>query len=266
MNFTKMNGIGNDYIFINGTERKINIEKNEIKLLCNRNFGIGGDGLIIVEKSNISDFKMVIFNSDGSKAEMCGNALRCLIKFVLIERLTDKTNLKIQTDAGIRSVWLNSDGTVSANMSKPICIKVPIEYKADKDMNISGYKVNAGNPHFIVFSHDFQNLFEKYAKKISENFSVFPYGTNVEFAEIYPQDNLIKMRVYERGSGETLACGTGATSVFEIAFLLGKIKEKAKIILKGGEILCSHNDKGEVIITGKADINFEGKTKIIKGL
>ena len=263
MRFTKMNGLGNDYIFLDGTKKEIKLSESEIKKLCDRNFGIGGDGIIIVTKASNADFGMKIYNSDGSTAEMCGNALRCLAKYTFKKRLTGDKYLKIQTDGGIRFAKINGDGTVTANMGKPVSDFNLI--KLDFDIDISGYTVNAGNPHFVILQAFEERIFNEYAKKISEYRSIFPYKTNVEFAEIYPDKNMVNVRVYERGSGETLACGTGATAVFEICHHFGFLTDNAIVKLKGGVLMCSHNSKGEILVTGDAKFNYKGETDILNG-
>ena len=261
MRFTKMNGLGNDYIFLDGTEKIPKLSRREIIKLCDRNFGIGGDGVVVVTKSEKADFGMIIYNSDGSTAEMCGNALRCLAKYAFQSKLTTDKYLKIETGGGMRFVKINSDGTVTANMCKPVSdfvlTKIPL------DTVIQGYKISAGNPHFVVFCSSIDPLFDLYGAKLSENTAFFPERTNVEFAKLSSSDNFALVRVYERGSGETLACGTGATAVFEAAYHFGYLKDNAVIKLRGGMLHCSHNSKGEVLIRGDADFNFIGETDLL---
>ncbi len=261
MRFTKMNGLGNDYIFLDGTKELPTLSRGDIIKLCDRNFGIGGDGVVVVTKSDKADLKMIIYNSDGSTAEMCGNALRCLAKYAYNNGITSDKYLKIETGGGMRFAKINSDGTVTANMRKPFSdfnlTKIPLETV------IQGYKVNAGNPHFVVFCSSIDSLFDICGAKLSENTTYFPERTNVEFAKLSSSDNFAMVRVYERGSGETLACGTGATAVFEAAHHFGYLKDNAAIKLKGGTLYCSHNSKGEVLVTGDAEFNFTGETELL---
>ncbi len=261
MHFTKMNGLGNDYIFIDCTEKTVELTQNQIVALCDRHFGIGGDGIVLITRSPNADFGMIIYNSDGSRAEMCGNALRCLAKYAYNNKLTRDKYLKIETDGGMRFVKLNSDGTVTANMRKP---KSDFELIGIQlDTLVQGYKVNTGNPHFVVFGTAIDACFNEYAEKLSNKTDFFPARTNVEFAKIFTSDNSALVRVYERGSGETLACGTGATAVFETAYKFGYLKDNATITLKGGSLSLSHNSKGEVLVTGDAKFNYEGRTELL---
>ena len=167
------------------------------------------------------------------------------------------------TEYGKNQLVDNGDGTVTANMGKPVSDFNLI--KLDFDIDISGYTVNAGNPHFVILQAFEERIFDEYAKKISEYRSIFPYKTNVEFAEIYPDKNMVNVRVYERGSGETLACGTGATAVFEICHHFGFLTDNAIVKLKGGVLMCSHNSKGEILVTGDAKFNYKGETDILNG-
>lgn len=261
MHFTKMNGLGNDYIFIDCTEKTVEFGPKQIVALCDRHFGIGGDGIVMITKSQSADFGMTIYNSDGSRAEMCGNALRCLAKFAYNNKLTREKYLKIETDGGMRFVKINSDGTVTANMRKPKSDFEPTIVRLDT--SIQGYKVNTGNPHFVVFCTSFDEYFDEYAERLSNKTDVFPAKTNVEFVKVFPSDNKAVVRVYERGSGETLACGTGATAVFETAYKFGYLKDNATVVLKGGNLSLTHNSKGEVLVTGDAKFNYEGRTEIL---
>ncbi len=222
--FTKMHGLGNDYVYMDAIHQTIEKEADLAKFVSDRHFGIGADGLILIAKSEVADFKMRMFNSDGSEAEMCGNGIRCVGKFVYDKGLTNKTTVSIETLAGIKILLLNvKDGkveTVRVDMGEPILApeKIPVmaleepvknlKVKAlDKEFNFTC--VSMGNPHAVTQVQDLENFEVERYGKILETASVFPNKTNVEFIEIQDKEH-IKMRVWERGSGETLACGTGA--------------------------------------------------------
>ena len=260
LEFTKMHGIGNDYIYIDVAKNK---DLKEIftrysigalvRYLSNRNFGIGGDGVIFIEKSMIADFKMRIFNSDGTEAEMCGNGIRCFAKYIYDQKLTEKDILKIETLAGIKEVKKEkhilepSKETIEqyvVNMGKPI-ISGNLSISV-LDKNIQLTKILIGNPHAVIFTKDIENIPIKKYGPLIENHKYFPQKTNVEFVEIL-ENNLIKMRVWERGSGETFACGTGSCAAVVAGVSNNLIKRDVKVLLRGGEL----------------DINWDKKTNNI---
>lgn len=233
--FTKMEGLGNDYVYMDAINQKIENRSELARFVSNRNFGIGSDGLILIEKSEVADFKMTMFNSDGSQAEMCGNGIRCVAKFVYDKGMTDKTTLKIETLAGIKILELNvEDGkvkTVRVDMGDPIleAKKIPVVstekpvknlvLKA-KDREFKFTCVSMGNPHAITIVEDTSKFdVKKYGEELEVN-KAFPRRTNVEFVQIIDR-NTIKMRVWERGAGETLACGTGACATAVACHLNG---------------------------------------------
>ena len=222
--FTKMHGLGNDYVYMDAIHQTIENESSLAQFVSNRHFGIGSDGLILICQSDVADFKMRMFNADGSEAEMCGNGIRCVGKFVYDKGLTDKMTVTIETLAGIKILALNvKDGkveTVKVDMGEPILApeKIPVmaieepvknlKVKAlDKEFKFTC--VSVGNPHAITMVKEIENFEVETYGKILEIASVFPNKTNVEFVEIQDEEH-IKMRVWERGAGETLACGTGA--------------------------------------------------------
>ena len=279
IHFTKMEGLGNDYIYVDCTQKsdeEIEHISSLTKKMSDRHFGIGSDGLILICKSDVADFKMVMFNQDGSQAEMCGNGIRCVGKFVYDKGLTNKTGIKIETLAGIKYLQLhitdNKVEKVTVNMGEPIFIAEKIPVKLDSkskrfpkkvvvkalDKEFELYCVSMGNPHAVTIVKDLDNFnVEKYGKIIEED-KHFPNKTNVEFAEIVDKTT-IKMRVWERGAGETLACGTGAcaTAVVCLANSLVDPGEKIKLKLLGGDLDISW-DKN-VFMTGPATIAFEGE-------
>ena len=271
--FTKMQGLGNDYVYIDAINQNVENESTLAKFVSNRHFGIGSDGLILICKSEIADFKMRMFNADGSEAEMCGNGIRCVGKFVYDKGLTDKTNLTIETLAGIKTLKLNTKEnkvqTVRVDMGEPILEpeKIPVLSTLDPVKNLilktneKEFKftcVSMGNPHAITIVDDVKNFdVEKYGKELEVN-EVFPNRTNVEFIEIVDSKN-IKMRVWERGAGETLACGTGACASVVSTVLNNVTSRDVKVELLGGtlEIYWDEEDN-HVYMTGPAVTVFEG--------
>ena len=285
INFTKMQGLGNDYVYIDAIHQNIEQPSSLAKFVSNRNFGIGSDGLILICKSEVADFKMRMFNQDGSEAEMCGNGIRCVGKFVYDKGLTKKTNITVETLAGIKKLELHikSKGqkepqnvkegevqTVKVDMGKPILNPEEIPVIATetpvKDLKINAIDkqfkftcVSMGNPHAITIVDDVQNFdVEKYGKTIEVD-KTFPNKTNVEFAQIIDKQN-IKMRVWERGAGETLACGTGACATAVACYLNGYTNRTVNIQLLGGELLIQWNEIDDhIYMTGPAVTVFEGE-------
>ena len=271
--FTKMQGLGNDYVYIDAINQKIENMSYLAKFVSDRHFGIGSDGLILICKSDIADFKMRMFNSDGSEAEMCGNGIRCVGKFVYDKGLTNKTTLTIETLAGIKTLKLNTkEGkveTVKVDMGEPILDpeKIPVISKENPVKNLllkaedKEFKftcVSIGNPHAITEVKNTEKFdVEKYGK-ILEIDKVFPNKTNVEFIQILDKEH-IKMRVWERGAGETLACGTGACATAVACYLNGKTNRKVEVELLGGNLYIEWNEKdNHIYMTGPAVTVFEG--------
>lgn len=282
IDFLKMEGLGNDYVYVDCTKKSSEEIEEISKLACkisDRHFGIGSDGLILICKSEVADFKMQMYNQDGSQAEMCGNGIRCVGKFVYDKGLTDKKNIKIETLAGIKYLDMNIENNkvknVTVNMGEPIFEEKIIPCIADnKDdiphVNISVLDkkfdftcVSMGNPHAITIVDNVDEFDVKKYGEIVECDKHFPKKTNVEFIEIV-DDTTIKMRVWERGAGETLACGTGASASVVACILNGYIKDNCdiKVILLGGDLSIKW-DK-DVFMTGPANIVFEGKYTIKK--
>ncbi len=261
--FTKMTGLGNDYIYINNlddTNRIINIPAFT-RYICNRHFGVGADGIILIKNSKVADFKMEIYNSDGSKAEMCGNGIRCFGKYVYDKKLTTNKNLKIETLAGIRELKLKTEKElvkeVTVNMG---CAKIgnTVNLKI-LGVDIRGIKVSMGNPHFIIMTKNLDKVNVTEFGPLIENNKVFPQKTNVEFIQI-EGTRTIKMKVWERGSGETFACGTGACASFAISHHLGMVNDEVKVYLKGGTLNIKKNHENqEIFMTGLATKICDGK-------
>ena len=272
--FTKMHGLGNDYVYMNAIHQHIEDESTLAQFVSNRNFGIGSDGLILICKSEKADFKMRMFNSDGSEAEMCGNGIRCVGKFVYDKGLTQKTEVTIETLAGIKTLQLNVKNgkveTVKVDMGEPILepkeIPVISEEKPVKNLKLKAEDkefvftcVSMGNPHAITIVDNTKEFdVEKYGKVLEVN-KAFPNKTNVEFIEIVDKNN-IKMRVWERGAGETLACGTGACASVVACVLNNLTERNVNVELLGGklEIEWNKNDN-HVYMTGPAVTVFEGE-------
>ena len=271
MKFTKMEGCGNDYVYVNGFEEKID-NPNEVAIaVSDRHFGIGSDGLIIINPSEVADFKMCMYNADGSEGKMCGNGIRCVAKYVYDFKLTDKDVITVETLSGIKTLKLNVENgkvkTVRVNMGAPIleCDKVPVKYDDEKMINkpvkVDGKTFNItcvsmGNPHAVTFINDTDNLeIEKIGPKF-ENNEIFPDKVNTEFIQIIDKKT-VKMRVWERGSGETFACGTGACASV-VASVLNRLTEnKVTVKLLGGELEIEYNqDENTVYMTGPARVVF----------
>ena len=272
--FTKMHGLGNDYVYIDAINQKIENESSLAKFVSNRHFGIGSDGLILICKSEVADFKMRMFNSDGSEAEMCGNGIRCVGKFVYDKELTNKTTVKIETLAGIKTLILNTkDGkveTARVDMGEPIleAEKIPVISTEEPVKNLEleaenkKFKftcVSMGNPHAITIVENTKEFnVEKYGK-VLEIDKAFPKKANIEFAQIIDRQN-INMRVWERGAGETLACGTGACATTVACNLNGLTNRKVNIELLGGTLNIEWNENdNHVYMTGPAVTVFDGE-------
>ena len=271
--FTKMHGLGNDYVYMDAIHQKIENESSLAQFVSNRHFGIGSDGLILICKSDVADFKMRMFNSDGSEAEMCGNGIRCVGKFVYDKGLTDKTTVTIETLAGIKTLELNTkDGkveTVKVDMGEPILNPKEIPVISDEEpvknlmLEAEGRKfkftcVSMGNPHAITEVEDTEKFdVEKYGKVLEVD-KAFPNKTNVEFIQIVDK-NHVKMRVWERGAGETLACGTGACATAVACYINGKTDRNVEVELLGGKLYIEWNEENNhIFMTGPAVTVFEG--------
>lgn len=275
--FVKMHGLGNDYLYINCIKNREPLFPEELaKRLSNRHFGVGADGIILVCNSKIADFKMRIFNSDGSEAEMCGNGIRGFAKYVYDYNLIDKNEFKIETLAGIRKVKLNTlNKSITENITVDMCepilhpVKIPVLTREEppiKDLKIVIKNkiftitcVSMGNPHAIIRLHNLEDINVKEYGPLIENRSEFPKRTNVEFIEIKDRSR-IKMKVWERGAGETLACGTGACASTVASVLNGYTERKVVVELLGGELEVEWNEEdSHVYMTGPATTVFRGR-------
>lgn len=274
LKFTKMHGLGNDYVYMDAINQNIENRTELAKFVSDRHFGIGSDGLILICPSKIADFKMQMFNSDGSEAEMCGNGIRCVGKFVYDNGLTDKTTISIETLAGIKILEMKEENgkikLAKVDMGEPILdperipvitqenpVKNLILKAEDREFKFSC--VSMGNPHAITFIKENVNNFDicKYGR-ILEIDRAFPNKANIEFVNIIDDKNL-KMRVWERGAGETLACGTGACAVAVSAMLNNYTQRKVTVKLLGGDLEIEwNNENNHVYMTGPATTVFEG--------
>lgn len=277
LKFTKMHGLGNDYIYINGFEEQIENPSEVSIKISDRHFGIGSDGIVMILPSDTCDFRMRMFNNDGSEAEMCGNATRCVAKYVYDNKMTDKDVITLETLAGVMILDMQVvDGKVekvTVNMGQPKLDtkEIPAIFPKDKvineELDVKGTLYNItcvsmGNPHAITFVNDVDNFDVHGVGVLIENHEMFPRRINTEFAQIVDR-NTIKMRVWERGSGETLACGTGASATLVAAVLNDLTDRKAKLILLGGELEIEWNEAdNNVYMTGPATTVFQGEIEI----
>ena len=274
MKFTKMHGCGNDYVYVNLFEEHIDDPAEMSIKVSDRHFGIGSDGLITIEPSDIADFRMRIYNADGSEAEMCGNGIRCVAKYVYDHKLTDKTEISVQTGAGVKILKLFVKGDkveqVTVDMGEPVLAPAEIPVVADGDrvvdepIEVCGKEwrmtcVSMGNPHAVVFVDDVENFeLEKYGPHF-ENHERFPKRTNTEFVHVVSRTEAY-MRVWERGSAETWACGTGTCATVMACILNGKTDNKVLVHLRGGDLTIEYDEKtNHVFMTGPATEVFNGE-------
>ena len=273
MKFTKMQGLGNDYVYVNCFEEKIENPPAVARYVSDRHFGIGSDGLIMINPSEVADFEMEMYNADGSRGEMCGNGIRCVAKYVYDYRLTDKTQISVETLGGIKYLDLTvEDGKVvlvKVDMGKPeleadlIPIISEREQVIDEPIEVDGKEyhmtgVSMGNPHAVIYVDDVKNLdLEKIGPKF-ENHERFPKRINTEFVHCIDR-NTVEMRVWERGSGETLACGTGACAVAVASILNNLTDTRVTVKLLGGDLQIEWDrEKNHVFMTGPAKVVFDG--------
>lgn len=273
MKFTKMHGLGNDYVYVNCFEEKIDNPPAVARFVSDRHFGIGSDGLIMINPSKTADFEMEMYNADGSRGEMCGNGIRCVAKYVYDYGLTDKTQISVETLGGIKYLDLTvEDGKVSlvkVDMGKPeleadlIPIISEWEQVIDEPIEVDGKEyhmtgVSMGNPHAVIYVDDVKGLdLEKIGPKF-ENHERFPKRINTEFVHCIDRQT-VEMRVWERGSGETLACGTGACAVAVSSILNNLTDTQVTVKLLGGDLQIEWDrEKDRVFMTGPATVVFDG--------
>ncbi len=277
MKFTKMHGCGNDYVYVNLFEEKVN-NPDEVSIkVSDRHFGIGSDGLITIGPSDIADFRMRIYNADGSEAEMCGNGIRCVAKYVYDHKLTDKTEISVESGGGVKYLTLYVENEkvqqVRVDMGEPILEAKQIPVIADTNqvvdapIQVGGRTwnmtcVSMGNPHAVVFIDDTESFeLEKYGP-LFENHERFPQRTNTEFVQVLSRSEA-NMRVWERGSAETWACGTGTCACVMACILNGKTDDKVLVHLRGGDLTIEYNrETNHVFMTGPATEVFTGEIEV----
>ena len=281
LTFSKMHGIGNDYIYINCFQETVTDPEKLSIFLSDVRFGIGSDGLVLILPSEVADFRMRIFNADGSEAMMCGNATRCIGKYVYDMGMTDKTEISLETNSGIKYLTLypgadNKIESVKVDMGKAILVPKDIPVNSDLDrfiaqpVTVDGKEyamtcVSMGNPHAIVFLPDVDSLDLEKIGPSFEHHPLFPDRVNTEFVRVI-DDHTLQMRVWERGSGETFACGTGTCATVFAAVLNGycKMEEEILVHLRGGDLRIIYHEDETVTMIGPATYVFEGKMEYPK--
>ena len=288
MKFTKMHGLGNDYVYVNCFKEKIDNPPEVARFVSDRHMGIGSDGLIMINPSKVADFEMEMYNADGSRGEMCGNGIRCVAKYVYDYGLTDKTSISVETLGGIKYLDLTvEDGKVvlvKVDMGKPelAAVNIPILMEGyekgageegtvvDAPITVNGKEyhmtgVSMGNPHAVVYIDDLDSVKDLEIEKIGPDFEKherFPKRINTEFVRVLDR-HTVEMRVWERGSGETMACGTGACAVAVASILNGLTDDEVTVKLLGGDLQIEWDKTvGRVYMTGPATVVFDGEIDI----
>ncbi|MFZ9641986.1 MAG: diaminopimelate epimerase [Candidatus Methylopumilus sp.] len=272
--FTKMQGIGNDFVVIDGFNQAIKLSADQIRHLADRHFGVGCDQLLLVEQASHpnADFRYRIFNADGHEVEQCGNGARCFVKFVHQHKLTDKTQICVETASGLIYPKLEDNGLVTVNMGAPRFEPAQIPFIADQsaltyqlDLGNSAVEISTvsmGNPHAVQIVQDVDSAPVEVQGALIESHAKFPQRVNAGFMQII-NSHEIRLRVFERGAGETLACGTGACAATVAGIRLGKLQSPVKVIMRGGELNISWDgDQSAVMMTGPAITVFEGEISI----
>ena len=266
--FEKWQGCGNDFIMIDKLDGSA-IDDIDVKKICDRHFGIGADGVIFILPSNVADVKMRIFNSDGTEPEMCGNGIRCFARYLFEHSIINKVDFPVETGAGVLNVHL-TDNKVTVNMGRPIleADKIPVDGFGNNrvinetiEVDNKNYKmtcVSMGNPHCVIFVDSVSKINLNQIGSLFEINKIFPRRTNTEFAEVISNKE-IRMRVWERGAGITLACGTGACATAVAGVLNNLTDHKVKIILDGGDLEIDWSNEAEVYMTGAAEKVFAGQ-------
>ena len=278
MKFTKMQGIGNDYVYVNCFEETVADPERVSEIISDRHFGIGADGLVLIMPSDKANFRMRMFNADGSEGNMCGNATRCIGKFVYDNHLTDKTNITLETRSGIKKLTLYPENgkvkTVLVDMGKAVLkpADIPMNVSGDtfinKPITVDGKEVfitavSMGNPHAVTYVDDVDSLELEKIGPSFENHPLFPERVNTEFIKILDESTM-QMRVWERGSGETWACGTGACAATAASVLNGYFPHDKEITVKlrGGDLFITYKSDGTVLMRGPAETVFTGEIDV----
>ena len=254
MRFTKMHGLGNDYVYVDCFHEETPTDPSALSVaVAKRRTGIGSDGLILIEPSTVADARMRIYNADGSRAKMCGNGIRCVGRYLYDHGIVKKHQMEIETDSGIKYLSVPDTGDIRVDMGKSV---------VSEDITVNGYPitpVSVGNPHAVImFSEQVSDAVFYKDGPLLEKHEVFPGGVNVEFC-VLKEDGSIDVRVWERGSGETAACGTGACAVFAAYHAKGLVGNSAKVFLPGGPLLIEADKTGEIYMTGPAVTAFTGE-------
>ena len=274
MKFTKMHGCGNDYVYVNCFEETVENPADVARFVSDRHYGIGSDGLILICPSEIADFRMAMYNLDGSEGKMCGNGVRCIAKYVYDHHLTDKTQISLETLGGIKYLDLNiKDGkveTVKVDMGEPILnpedipVNISKDVVIDEPVEVDGRIwnmtcISMGNPHAVVFVDDTKSLDLEKMGPSFEKHAIFPEQVNTEFVHVIDR-HTVDMRVWERGSGETFACGTGACATAFACILNGKTEDTVLVHLVGGDLLIEYDrETNHIFMTGPATEVFSGE-------
>ncbi|MFH0802019.1 MAG: diaminopimelate epimerase [bacterium] len=282
LSFVKVEGLGNDFVLLDLLKNSSGKSPGEfpslVRTLCDRHFGVGADGILLLLTSEAADFRMRIFNSDGSEAQMCGNGIRCLTGYIYKEKLTDKKVLTIETLAGLKEVRIVSSSPVpevEVNMGVPALLELNEDYswksiplneaddhpheivfEAEGLPSFAGTAVSIGNPHFVLFVDSLDDIPLGTWGPAVEKHPLFPEGTNVEFCAV--EEGKIRLMVWERGAGETLACGTGACAAFAAASIRGLTGREAEVVLPGGSLFIHLLDDGSLLMRGPAREVFRG--------
>ena len=274
LNFTKMHGLGNDFIVIDAINQSVSLTPQQIQQLADRHFGIGCDQLLLVEAATTaaSDFRYRIYNADGGEVQQCGNGARCFMRFVRDQGLTDKSQLQVETLGGPLQLTLQADGRISVDMGVPRLEPADIPFVAPQrepayvldvlDRHLEIAAISMGNPHAVLLVDDIENAPVASVGPALEQHLRFPERANVGFMQIV-DDDCIRLRVFERGAGETLACGSGACAAVVAGRLWERLSESVKVLLNGGELVVSWAGEGQpVLMTGPATTVYQGRIEL----
>ena len=272
MKFWKYHGLGNDFVILNNLEGRLHIDGSLAEQVCHRRFGVGADGLILVEKSAKADVRMIIYNSDGSRPAMCGNGIRCFVRYVYDKGIVKRPNIAVETDAGILHIEIRTSGeeftAAVVNMGKPDFTSANVPVNIDRqeminhEVEIEGrcFKITSllmGVPHTVVFVDELKDDEVVAFGRLIENSPLFPQRTNVNFVKVIDRDH-IALRTWERGAGYTYACGTGACASVAAAIANNLTNDKVQAQLRGGVLTIHWKDRGDILMEGPAEEVFEG--------
>ena len=274
--FSKMHGLGNDFVVFDAIHQSVNLSTEQVRFICDRHFGVGCDQLLLVEapSSDQADFRYRIFNSDGGEVEQCGNGARCFVRFVHDKGLTDKQTIKVETASGLISISLEADGQVTVNMGEPVFVPSSIPFSTERQEPSARYALEAagkhysvgvvsmGNPHAVMQVDDVDTADVAGIGPLLEHHQRFPKRVNVGFMQVLDRSR-IRLRVFERGAGETLACGTGACAAVVIGLQWGLLEEQVRVELPGGELIIRWQGPGTPVwMTGPAHTVYEGRIEL----